>query len=127
MTVRKPNGSLCICADFSCGLNQALEVQTFPIPTQEESFTKQSGGKKFHTFDLSDVYLAIPVEEESKKLSVIITIFGLMCYNRLCFGVVPATAIFQWQMHSLCYGLEGVAFLLDDIIITGKNDKEHMN
>ncbi|XP_054277868.1 uncharacterized protein K02A2.6-like [Macrosteles quadrilineatus] len=125
--VRKPNGAIRICADFSTGLNQALKVQQFPLPTQDDLLTKIGSGQKFTTLDLSDAYLSIPMDTESKKLLVINTIFGLMRYNRLCFGVAPATAIFQKKMHSMLSGLDGVAFLLDDVIITGKNDTEHLN
>lgn len=124
--VKKPNGALRICADFSTGLNQALEVQKYPLPTHDELFAKLNGGQRFTTLDLSDAYLSIPMDETSKKLMVINTCFGLFRYNRLCFGVAPATAIFQKRMYSMLQGLEGVAFLLDDVIVTGKDDTEHL-
>ncbi|KAK9510273.1 hypothetical protein O3M35_005093 [Rhynocoris fuscipes] len=124
--VRKPNGKIRLCADFSTGLNKALELQTFPLPTIEEIFTKLNGGETFSVLDLSDAYLSIPVEEESQKLLVINTIRGLFKYTRMCFGIAPAPAIFQRVVDTMLSGLKGVAYYLDDIIVTGRNKRDHM-
>lgn len=67
MIVRKPNGALRICADFSTGLNQSLAVQKFPLPTQDELLANLSGGEKFTTMDLTDAYLSIPMDEQCKE------------------------------------------------------------
>ena len=57
-----------ICADFSTGLNDALQDHHYPLPSPEEIFNKLNGGKIFPKIDLSDAYLQIEVDEESSKL-----------------------------------------------------------
>ena len=67
----------------------------------------------------------MPLEEESNNRTTIITSRGLFKYNRLCFGIAAAPAIFQRVMDSLLQGLKIVFGYLDDILITGKDKKEH--
>lgn len=126
VVVRKPNGKLRLCADFSTGLNDALAIQSYPLPTSEELFSRLSGGKHFTTLDLTEAYLSIPVDEESKKLLVINTHMGLLRYTRLCFGVASAPAIFQGSISNAMKGLKGCGWLLDDCIVTGENEEEHL-
>ncbi|PIO70934.1 hypothetical protein TELCIR_07185 [Teladorsagia circumcincta] len=44
VVVRKANGSIRLCADFSTGLNDALQLHRHPLPTAEDVFTKLNGG-----------------------------------------------------------------------------------
>ena len=51
---------------------------------------------------------------------------GLYRYKRLPFGVSPAPVIFQRFMDSILQGLPQVFCYIDDILVTGKDDKEHL-
>lgn len=66
------------------------------------------------------------MEEESKKLLTINTHRGLFRYNRLVFGVASAPAIFQRTIEQVMQGVPGLQVMLDDILITGKTDEEHL-
>ncbi|KAK6763175.1 hypothetical protein RB195_023766 [Necator americanus] len=58
--VRKKNGSIRLCADYSTGLRNALERNQHPLPTPEDpSFTKLNEGRYFSQFDLAEVYLQL--------------------------------------------------------------------
>ncbi|KAK6741800.1 hypothetical protein RB195_009586 [Necator americanus] len=45
VVIQKENGSICLCADYSTGLNDALEQNQHPLPTPEDTFTKLNGGR----------------------------------------------------------------------------------
>ena len=51
---------------------------------------------------------------------------GLFAYNRLPFGVSLAPGIFQRTMESLLKGIPNVLVYLDDILITGPTQEQHM-
>ena len=57
---------------------------------------------------------------------VINTHKGLFRYNRLPFGVSAAPAIFQRTIEGVLQGISNVCVYLDDIIITGRTEKEHL-
>ncbi|EPB76808.1 hypothetical protein ANCCEY_04090 [Ancylostoma ceylanicum] len=69
--VRKSNGKLRVCADFSTGLNKALESFDYPLPVPEDIFATLNGGAVFSQIDLSDAYLQIELSDESKKMVTI--------------------------------------------------------
>ena len=46
--------------------------------------------------------------------------------NRLLFGIASAPGIFQRVMDSLLQGIPGVVVYLNDILVTGPSDREHL-
>ena len=61
------------CGDYKVTVNQVLMVEEYPLPTPEKLFSTLAGGKIFSKLDLSQAYLQLPVEEESKQYLTINT------------------------------------------------------
>ncbi|EFP01961.1 hypothetical protein CRE_22892 [Caenorhabditis remanei] len=125
VTVKKKNGSIRMCADYSTGLNDSIEQHRHPLPTADSIFTSINGGKYFTQIDLAEAYLQMELSDDSKELLCINTHKGLYQFNRLPFGVKSAPGIFQQLMDQLINGIEGVASYLDDVIVTGSTVSEH--
>ncbi|KAK6735857.1 hypothetical protein RB195_018859 [Necator americanus] len=123
VVVQKKNGSIRLCADYSTGLNDALEQNQHPLPTPEDTFTKLNGGRYFSQLDLAEAYLQLEVDDVSKQLLTINTHRGLYRFNRTPSGVEPAPGIFQQCMNALIAGLDGTATYLDGLLIPRKLDK----
>ncbi|KII65266.1 Retrovirus-related Pol polyprotein [Thelohanellus kitauei] len=89
--------------------------------------TKLCGGKYFSVIDLKDAYLQMEVDPSSRDYLKIATHVGYYRYTRLPFGVSLAPSIFQKAMGTLFQDLAHVSCFLDDIIITGSDEREHLN
>ena len=90
-------------------------------------FASLVGGKYFTKLDLSQAYLQVCLDEQSKSLVVVNTPKGLFHYNRLPYGISSAPAIFQRLMESVLRGIPQVVVYLDDILISGATLQEHLN
>ncbi|XP_062714346.1 uncharacterized protein K02A2.6-like [Aedes albopictus] len=123
VAVKKPDGRVRICADYSTGLNNALEANNYPLPVPEEIFAQLAGCQVFSVIDLSDTYLQCEVTEDSKQLLTINTHRGLFRFNRLAPGVKSAPGAFQRMIESFIADLPEVRPFIDDIIIFSKDWK----
>ena len=124
--VMKPDGSVRTCGDYKVMLNPCLQVPQHPIPRAEECFHAVNGGKKFTKLNLAQAYNQIMLDEASKQLTTINTHGGLYRWCRLPFGVAASPAIFQGIMDKVLHGLNHVVWYLDDILVSGENDEQHL-
>lgn len=124
--VVKPDGNIRICGDYKISVNKYLEIDRFPLPRVEDLFSKLHGGERFTKIDLSQAYAQLGLDESSKPYTVINTHKGLFKYNRLVYGLSSSPGIFQRKLEQLFSDMERVGVFLDDVIITGKNEEEHL-
>lgn len=125
VVVRKANGTIRICGDYSTGLNSALQPHQYPLPLPEDIFAKLANCKVFSQIDLSDAFLQVEVHEQSRHLLTINTHRGLYHYNRLSPGVKIAPGAFQQITDTMMAGLQGTAVYMDDVVVGGKTVEEH--
>lgn len=124
--VIKENGTIRICGDYKATVNQAANVDSYPLPRVEELFAAMSGGQTFSKLDLSHAYLQLVLDEPSRELATINTHRGLFQYTRMPFGISAAPAIFQRTIESLLADIPQAVAFLDDILVTGKSETEHI-
>ena len=124
--LQSDKASVRICGDFKLTVNLASKLDRYPIPKIEDLLAKLAGGKMFTQLDMSQAYQQLPLDEQSKSYVIVNTHRGLFRYNRLPFGVASAPGIFQRTMENLLQGLPNVVVYLDDILITGPTEQEHL-
>nr|XP_025043376.1 uncharacterized protein K02A2.6-like [Pelodiscus sinensis] len=124
--ILKKDGSIRICGDFKVTVNPVLCAEQYPLPRIDDIFAGLAGGQRFSKIDLSQAYLQMQVDEESQELLTIVTHKGLYRYCRLPFGITSAPALFQRAMDQILCGLPGVQCYLDDILVTGGNEEDHL-
>ncbi|KAL5479778.1 hypothetical protein EMCRGX_G023352 [Ephydatia muelleri] len=107
--------------------NPALKLDRYPIPKVEDVLATLAGGKSFTKLDLNQAYTQLALDKESKELTGINAHKGLLRYTRLPFGVSSAPGIFQRIMETLLLGIPNVVVYLDDILITGHTNQEHLD
>ena len=124
--VLKQDGSMRLCGDYRVTINKAAKLDAYPLPRVEDLFAALSGGKYFTKLDMSQAYLQVPLDENSRELVTFNTHKGLFQYTRLPFGVSAAPAVFQRCMENLFQGCKGVSIYLNDLLVTGATVKEHL-
>ena len=124
--VVKRNGSVRVCGDFKVSVNPVLLAEQYPLPRIEDIFANLAGGKHFSKLDLRQAYHQMEVTEESKKYLTINMHKGLFQYNRLVFGITSSPAIWQRAIDQVLQGIPGTHYILDDMILSGKTDEEHL-
>ena len=75
--VVKLDGTVRIFGDYKVTINPALQVDSYPIPRVEDLYASMSGGKCFTKLDLSQAYLQLQLDEDSKAYVTINTHKGL--------------------------------------------------
>ena len=124
--VPKKDGSMRLCGDYKVTINPVLNIEQYPLPKPQELFATLAGGQKFTKLDLQQAYLQLQLEEESRKYVTVNTHRGLFEYIRLPFGMASAPALFQKTMDTILQDLPGVKCYLDDLLITGATDDQHL-
>ena len=123
--VPKPNGGLRLCCDYKVSINKFLDDTQYSLPNAEDLFATLEGGKIFTKIYLTQAYLQLELDAESKRFLTINTHRGLFQFNRLPFGVSSAPGIFQGVMDQILQGIEGVVCYLDDILISAPSEQRH--
>ena len=108
-------------------MNSASKLDKYSIPKIEDLFATLAGGETYTKLDMSQAYQQLLLDEESKQYVVINTHKGHFRYNRLPFSISSAPGIFQQVMENLLRGIPRVIVYLDDILITGDNEEEHLS
>ena len=83
-------------------------------------------GKEIFQVGLFSSLPQLILDEESTKYVTINTPKGLHSYICLPYGAASAPAIFQKVMDTILQGLPHVICYIDDILVTGLDDKDHL-
>ena len=92
--VKKPNGSLRICLDPT-DLNKEIVRPVCNSQTMNDVIEKLKGAKYFAVFDTGKGFFHVPLDQESKMLTSMLTPFGIYVYNVLTIGLSNATNLFE--------------------------------
>lgn len=68
---------------------------------------------------------AIQLTTKSSLLTTFNTTFGRYRFLRLLFGIISAQDIFQRKINETYEELNGVAAIVDDILVFGRTKEEH--
>ncbi|UYV64958.1 hypothetical protein LAZ67_3002563 [Cordylochernes scorpioides] len=122
--VSKKNESLRPCGDYR-RLNAVTLPDRYPIPRLDDFHHILKGTRVYSKIDLCKAFYQIPIAEEDKPKTAIITPFGLFEFNVMSFGLRNATATFQRFMHEVLRNLDFAFVYLDDILVASKTEEEH--
>lgn len=103
--VPKKDGKVRICGDYKVNINQALDVNQYPLPRPEDVFATLGGGNKFLKLDLSEAYQQPWTSNRPCMSPSILTTACTYHYKWLHFGVASAPALFLYVTINTHKGL----------------------
>ena len=101
--VHKPSGKLRICIDPQ-PLNAVLKREHYKLPVFDDVLPKLKDAKVFSKLDVREAYWHVRLDEESSKLTTMITPFGRYRWKRLPFGLKVSSEIFQRKLDEALGG-----------------------
>lgn len=102
VVVPKKYGGIRLCGDYKETVNPFLLEGKYPLACLNDIFASLKNNKYFPKLHLSHVYHQPKLEENSKKLIIISTPFGLYQYSQLPFVVTIAPSKFSTGNCIMC-------------------------
>ena len=93
----------------------------------DDVIEKLKGAKYFAVFDTSKGFFHVPLDQESKMLTAMLTPFGMYVNNVLAMGLSNATNLFETCIREILEGLNGVSNIADDVLVFGRTESEFKN
>ena len=123
--VKKPDGNIRLCVDFR-KLNMRVQRNQYPPRLVDEIFDQLSGSKFFSNVDITSAFWSIPLAEESIPCTAFNVLGAHYEMKVLPFGLSDSPATFQQTVDKVVKGIPNVCCFLDDIVIGGKTEEEHL-
>ncbi|KII67079.1 Retrovirus-related Pol polyprotein [Thelohanellus kitauei] len=111
-------------ADFKLSINKYVQAGLFPILQFKFIISNLSGGEKFAVIFLNGAYkyqCQITRANISRLQPTVVTL-DTKCYHLECH----VHHRYSKTMSEFLSGIRGVSCYLDDIVITGRNNEEHL-
>ena len=126
--VRKKDGTLCFCVDFRC-LNAWTKKDSYPLPCIQEALESMVGSAHFSSMDFKSGFWQINMAPELQQyMAFMVGNLGFYEFTLMPFGLCYAPVTFQRLMQNTLgeMNLMYCMIYLDDVIIFGHTEEEHL-
>ncbi len=105
--------------------NKAIRRTRYPSKTIEDLVYMVNGATVFSKLDIIKAFHQMLLDADSRNFTTITTHMGLFRYKRLHMGISCASEIFTENIRLILADLPGQLNMTDDILVYGRNKKEH--
>ena len=126
IVVPKEDGEKWLVTDYRA-LNKITRKFTWPMPKEEDIFSKLNGATYFSTLDVRAGYHHIPLDKSLIPKTVFNSPFSKYEYVKVPFRLAPTPAYFQELMTGILKNFDFTIAYLDDIIIFSRTAEEHLS
>ena len=99
----------------------------YTLPSVAQVLGQMPESKVFAKLNANSGFHQIKLSPDSQLLTTFISPFGHYCYEKLPFRINSAPEHNQKQLQKVVGDLEGVACLMDDIVVYGKTEEHNMH
>ena len=124
VNVGKDDGHLRVCIDPT-RLNPHIIRPVCNSYTLDEISYMIKDAKVLTVVDANKGFFQVPLDEDSQLLTAMGTPEGIYVFNVLAMGLALASDVFEIIIRDIIKDLKGVINIADDILIFGKDVKEH--
>ena len=124
VNVNKTDGKLRVCLDPT-GLNPYIIRPVCNSYTLDEISYMLKDAEVFTVVDANKGFFQLPLHEDSKKLTAMLTPCGVYVHNVLAMGLSLSSDVFESTIRDIIKDLHGVVNIADDILVFGKDAGEH--
>ncbi|KAK2712932.1 hypothetical protein QYM36_011582 [Artemia franciscana] len=124
MMMKKKNRIVRLCID-PVDLYKCIKCPNYPIPTLKDITAKLHGVKLFSKMDSQSGYWSLVLPETTSEVTTYSTVFGCYQFLRMPFGLLSVQDEVQHHIEEAFKVLEGLAMIIDDILVYGANQEEH--
>ena len=103
--------------------NKGAKHTKYHVPTPQEVRHQLEGATVFSEFDMGNGFHQVPLNNKSRI--VFQSHLGLHRMKRLFFGPTNSSGIFHHEVSKAFAGLKGCITIHDNILVYGKDTKEH--
>ena len=118
--VKKPDGNLRVCLDPT-DLNKSIIRPVCNMRTLEEIIDLLKDPLYFAVFDSTKSFFHMPIDDDSRQLTAMLTPIGIYLYNVLAMGLSNATDVFEGCMGDIVDCFQGVINIADYILVYVSN------
>ena len=123
--VPKGNGRSRFVVDYG-RVNTMTVGEGYPMPRIGDAIQGLGGSNWFTGFDLKNAFFALPVDNETGKISSIVTDKGRFLPKRLMMGLKQSSQLFQATMDNHFGDIKGLVCYVDDVAIANQSKEEHV-
>ena len=122
------HGTLCFCVDFRC-LNTQTKKDLYPLPCIQEALESTLGSAHFSSMNFKSGFWQIKMAPELQQyMAFMVGNLSFYKFTHMLFKLCNAPVTFQHLMQNMLDKLN-VAYCviyLDDVIIFGHTEEEHL-
>ena len=123
----KPNGKLRLCVDLT-KLNRYVKRPYYPLVTPKDAVANVSNRSRFFTtFDATNGYWQVPLEEESQLLTTFVTQWGRFKYCRGTMGLICTGDEYCRRMDGALSAVPRLIKVVDDLLQHGEDITAHIH
>ena len=123
---KKATGEWRLCLDYR-QVNKRMTPDAYPLPLVWENLQIAAHHRYYSCLDCQWGFWNVPLEEESKPFTAIVTHKGTFEFNVIPFGIKNSPGEFQRAMDTIFGDLysKGVLCYIDDLVIYANSKNEH--